>query len=125
MTNNIYKVTLYYYYGDARPEPGVTLFISCDHKPSMEELQNSEIVQWELSRHDCDYIDLPELASEDEIRRCKANIFSLTDKMSDKVMLARDAALKNLDYVIDAEECCDCVKVFGYRGEQLTTICIL
>lgn len=45
--------------------------------------------------------------------------------MSDKVMFARDAALKDLDYIIDAEECGDCVKVFGYRGEQFITVCIL
>ena len=122
---NVYKVVLLYFCGDARPEPGVTLYISCDHKPSMEEIENSEIVQWELSRHDCDYIDPPELVSEDEVKRCKANIFSLTDKMSDKVMFARDAALKDLDYVIDAEECSDCVKVFGYKGEQFMTVCIL
>lgn len=64
---NIYKVTLYYYYGDARPEPKTSLYVSCDHKPSLKELENNEIIQKEMANNHCEYIDVTELIIEGKV----------------------------------------------------------
>lgn len=67
----IYKVTLYYYYGDSRPELCKTLYITCTHKPSLTELENNEIIQQEMVRNHCEYIDISEMASKDKVKYSK------------------------------------------------------
>lgn len=76
MTNKIFKVALCYM-EDNTLEWGSTVFVSCEHEPTEDELKDNYMVVEEMENNDCEYIGEIYLSSMEEVEEHEMEVISL------------------------------------------------